>query len=454
MAHKSIRLVHNETPYNSKKEGIIELTKWVNENIDNYQDGELFALKYYDKGKVISTYVIINIDSDNVATLTCSLNERDTLKVQEHTEEPEDTDVIWLHKSEEDASESFSANIKALRKEIDLLKQYVMMHEYAFAYEMNAGPVSAVTNSVRKDLMANYPGEAPDGYGYLYILMDEESAKNLIASGTTFIEVLSLPVMTVKDSPEYVIYEGNYYQLKKQLEIEPEIKPDYPLYNVPNVAHIMIKSANTEQEIKDNILNLCENELIWCIETNSLYIRSVSSKGMPKIVKISGNGGSLTGVTVTGYTYVELDQSEANTLIASGATFVEKTTLPNDINSDSDEFVKINDRYYQLAKLKGGYKYKELNADDVEEILSSGAMFKEKSEVPSPITEISEEYVKVGDKYYQLVEDKEEEIEDEIYVDENGILVINSERVTVDKDGILNINIPSVTVENNILKLK
>ena len=67
-----------------------------------------------------------------------------------------------------------------------------------------------------------------------------------------------------------------------------ENKPKYYENSTPNVKHLIIKSASTEQEIKDNILNLCDNELVWCEGNNGLYIRSQG-----KIIKI--NGGISSG---------------------------------------------------------------------------------------------------------------------------------------------------------------
>lgn len=71
------------------------------------------------------------------------------------------------------------------------------------------------------------------------------------------------------------------------VEDEDVDKPTYYSDSTPNVKHLIIKSAQTEQEIKDNILNLCDNELVWCEGNNGLYIRS---KG--KIVKINGGTNS------------------------------------------------------------------------------------------------------------------------------------------------------------------
>lgn len=67
-----------------------------------------------------------------------------------------------------------------------------------------------------------------------------------------------------------------------------ENKPQY-YNNNPDVKvkHLIIKSAETEQEIKENLLNLCDNELVWCEGNNGLYIRS---KG--RLVKINSAIGN------------------------------------------------------------------------------------------------------------------------------------------------------------------
>lgn len=71
---------------------------------------------------------------------------------------------------------------------------------------------------------------------------------------------------------------------------ENENKPRYYENSTPNVKHLIIKSAQTELEIKNNLLNLCDGELVWCEGNNGLYIRS---KG--RLVKINGANSSIGG---------------------------------------------------------------------------------------------------------------------------------------------------------------
>ena len=66
-----------------------------------------------------------------------------------------------------------------------------------------------------------------------------------------------------------------------------EHKPQYYNNSDYKVKHLIIKSAETESDIKENLLNLCDNELVWCEGNNGLYIRS---KG--RLVKINGGNNS------------------------------------------------------------------------------------------------------------------------------------------------------------------
>ena len=67
------------------------------------------------------------------------------------------------------------------------------------------------------------------------------------------------------------------------LENDEENKPDYNEYGSANVKHLVIKSAKTEQEIRDNLVNVLNNELVWCEANNGLYIKSKN-----RLVKING----------------------------------------------------------------------------------------------------------------------------------------------------------------------
>lgn len=82
-------------------------------------------------------------------------------------------------------------------------------------------------------------------------------------------------------------YLWNYSNIEYLVD-ENEGKPDYgdEGYGGANVKHLVIKSSNTEQEIRDNLQNILDNELIWCEGNNGLYIKS---KG--RLIKINGTSG-------------------------------------------------------------------------------------------------------------------------------------------------------------------
>lgn len=76
------------------------------------------------------------------------------------------------------------------------------------------------------------------------------------------------------------------YIKPKYITDEDSDKPNYEEYEGSNVKHLIIKSSNTEQEIRDNLNNILNGEMIWCEGNNGLYIKS---KG--KLIKINGTSG-------------------------------------------------------------------------------------------------------------------------------------------------------------------
>ena len=88
-----------------------------------------------------------------------------------------------------------------------------------------------------------------------------------------------------------------------------EDKPDYENYEGANVKHLIIKSSKTEQEIRDNINNILNNELVWCEGNNGLYIKSKN-----RLVKINGS----TSFTPDN----DDDNNNENEEIMTGITFI------------------------------------------------------------------------------------------------------------------------------------
>ena len=129
-------------------------------------------------------------------------------------------------------------------------------------------------------LMASYKeGKFYQGFFDYYKLSDDP---NIPPSKTEVTYSKTLPQTTEELPYLYCYVECDY------VKDENENKPRYYENATPNVKHLIIKSAQTEQEIKDNLLNLCDNELVWCEGNNGLYIRS---KG--RLVKINGGNSNI-----------------------------------------------------------------------------------------------------------------------------------------------------------------
>ena len=61
-------------------------------------------------------------------------------------------------------------------------------------------------------------------------------------------------------------------------------KPSYEEYKTPNLRHLLIKSAENENQIKEHIKDILVHEMIFCEANNGLYIKT--SKG--KLVRLNG----------------------------------------------------------------------------------------------------------------------------------------------------------------------
>lgn len=107
-------------------------------------------------------------------------------------------------------------------------------------------------------------------------------------------------------------------------------KPNYEEYEGANVKHLVIKSSKTEQEIRDNLNDILNNELIWCEGNNGLYIKSKN-----KLVKINGTSGFTP------------DDDENNEIeeIMTGITFINDGVGAIDfISSNGTKYtMKVND---------------------------------------------------------------------------------------------------------------
>lgn len=285
--HKPMVVLRNEVIYSSKKEAIAAVVESLNNNPDEFEDGESIVIRFYDADNdIVSVNGVIN-KQDKTFRVSTSIDDSETLKIVESETEP-DKDSLWLQESD---AENIEDSIEAMRKELRTLQAIVNRHEYAFKNELNAGSVSGSTDSSRETIMAS-----SEYYDYQMIGM--EDAEWLISTGVTFYEYETLPQMPDENSPLYIYVKDDeiYYEL---IYVPAEEEPSTSDFAIPNVKHLCIKSAPTLQDIKDNILNLLENELVWCEDDKGLYIRTKTPAGKAIIVKING-GSSIAGDTDTG----------------------------------------------------------------------------------------------------------------------------------------------------------
>lgn len=111
-------------------------------------------------------------------------------------------------------------------------------------------------------------------------------------------------------------------------------KPEYATYIEPNVKHVLIKTVETEELLRANQNYLCAPEMVWCIGTNSLYIRAKAANGNIALFKLFGNGA--TPSEPTGST-----ETTTFTLEDSGILNIQTTDTDN-IYIDGNGYLVLN----------------------------------------------------------------------------------------------------------------
>ena len=361
MAHKYVKLHGLPQIFNSKEEALSGLRNEILSNLDEYQDGELLALRYYDADKcnITAIDVFVNIvDIDGDGTKDVILSPDDGIKLIESDTEPDDHDAIWIQDSEETVSEGVQGDIKSLQKALKALIEVVNRHEHAFTHAMNSGDIF---NSAKAEMMAGeYPEltidglisgdtdgdeseEEGEGTGLatdfdLYLAntplsaytSESESTLSLYRNQRYFLRCVFVPsgasrtdnvveyftggddnVAVVNSKGVLSASTSGYTTLTAvmtntattvtksyTLSFGFNEEPDYCSYSEPNVKHLLIKSVPTYAILTANTSYLCTNELVWCEGDNSLYIRAKAADGTIRIFKLNGGGSSIiTGDT-------------------------------------------------------------------------------------------------------------------------------------------------------------
>lgn len=115
-------------------------------------------------------------------------------------------------------------------------------------------------------------------------------------------------------------------------EYTSQVKPSYDKYQTPNLKHLLIKSAENEDQIKEHIRDILVHEMIFCESNNGLYMKT--SKG--KLVRLNGTSNINNNNTDDGDNKEIMDEIKTISGGVSSMTFV--STSGNKYNAKiSDE---------------------------------------------------------------------------------------------------------------------
>lgn len=378
-----------------KNEAIERLTAYINGGTEEFIDGEEIVLKYKDEnGEYCTTNCTVCLnDLTGEFYLSSKINDNDTIKIIESETEPEDKDKLWLtpYASEDDftgETRNLREEIIALKREMLKMQELVKKHDYALSSTIAGGDI--ITNSEKYHLENSAEPEKPEDatdyeqYAesdfevtsfdlyignstlytytnlykgqkyYLKLKMFNSIGERVPESGETLtIEYTPTEIATIDENR--ILYaqatgllkifatlttrEGVQLQSNYTLKIEYNEEPDYITYSEPNVHHMLIKTVDSYQILKENLDYLCLNELIWCKSDNSLYLKAEAMNGIIQLFKINGTGGSepITGDTSGDTTAV----TSQTTYVVDGENTLIIESSDNSVSVDADGYLVI-----------------------------------------------------------------------------------------------------------------
>lgn len=209
--HKYLQLPRFET--HSTKAGAISLVKnHINENIEDFKDGEEIIIEYLgSSGEPMYSTAVVK-KNNGTARIYVSIEEHETLKVVESDVEPIDKSVIWLSTAEDEEVPETEGETANLRAEVDLLKSelkkmqtLVNKHDYALASTIAGGDI--ITNSEKYELENMYEPEQPaDAPSY-----EEYATEDLVV--TSYDLYIGNSTLQVYNK----LYKGQKYFLKLRM---------------------------------------------------------------------------------------------------------------------------------------------------------------------------------------------------------------------------------------------
>lgn len=331
MSHKYIIFPSVDTIYENRINAVNSTLEILNENKDNYLDGENIRVRYLsDDGEVIDTNCIV-YKNDNGIELSMQISDKDSLRIVDSENEPVDKDCLWL--TDVENGDEFSdtsdllAEIDSLKRELNLMKSMMAKHEYALTNSLSGGDF--IMNSVKYRLenldTPDKPENAEDKV--IYASNDFTVVDFVVYIGntpiTTFLgnidfltekryyfkvkyinklgEIIKDSGYTIDDiivSSDNPILETNknFFASSEEgisnitfkvgdftnsysIQFVANLKPDYNIYGEPTTPHLLVKSAPSKDILFANSDYLCVNEFVWCKSANTLYFKAESSKG-------------------------------------------------------------------------------------------------------------------------------------------------------------------------------
>lgn len=384
MSHKYIQPQKFQT--NSLKETAINLVEdYVSRNVSEYVNGEEILIEYLTEdgeSAVTSAIVVIN---NGIASVYAVISDKDTIKIVETKEEPDDKSVLWLTDL---TNVDTSGETSNLREEIRLLKNMVKMlqglvnkHEYALNNTLAGGDI--IANAEKFDLENRYTKEKPEDaedpvewaeddviitnfetfianspitefigakglykgkkypLNYKFYNAEGERVPDSYATVTAVAEPVTIATIT-----RNILYASTSGACDIHISVSSENGetitehyfgvtfeynegPDYPDYEEPNVHHQLIKNAESTEIMMQNSNYLLVGEFCWCIKENTLYLKEKASNGTIQLFKINGNGSIIpTGETETITYYVD-DEGIFIAESSDGSIYVDEDGILN-----------------------------------------------------------------------------------------------------------------------------
>ena len=187
---------------------------------------------------------------------------------------PLDTNDIWADDSEKSIPEYVNEDLQSLIQAVNAIQQQIKKYEYAFNNQLSSGDFTNNTADAITSIEPEQPAEYTEEQNLKYI-------------GTN----------TARE-------------------------PEYPAYSetmIPNLKHLCIKAGKYTDLLanQDKFLN---NELLWCTDTQRLYIKSEGN--LVWINKSGGGGGEDPDPGDEGMTKDDLDKLDYIGFVApSGQTY-------------------------------------------------------------------------------------------------------------------------------------